>query len=33
MFYIAYLEWKPPGDYTGVESYVDLKLKNNDTTW
>lgn len=33
MFYIAYLSWKDPNDYTGVESYVNEKLSKKDTSW
>ena len=30
MFYITYLRWKKSDDFTGIESYVMEKLKNDD---
>lgn len=33
MFYITYLRWKKSDDFTGIESYVMEKLKNDDFTW
>lgn len=31
--FILYLEWKERSEYTGIESYVDDLLKQNDTYW
>lgn len=31
MFFIAYLQWKDSNDYTGIESFVSLKLSENDS--
>ncbi|KAL4462524.1 hypothetical protein ABPG74_000354 [Tetrahymena malaccensis] len=31
--FIQYLEWKDRSEYTGIESYVDDLLKQNDTSW
>lgn len=31
--FIQYLEWKKRSEYTGIESYVDDLLKQNDTYW
>ncbi len=33
MYYIAYLNWKNPQDYNGIESYVANKLEKNDLLW
>lgn len=33
VFYIAYLKWKDPNEYMGVESYVSDKLEKDDTSW
>jgi hypothetical protein len=30
---IAYLHWKDPQDYSGIESYVAKKLEENDLLW
>ncbi len=31
--FIAYLRYKDPNDYTGIESYISEKLDLEDTTW
>jgi len=33
LFFIVYLQDKDPVEYTGIESYVSEKLKNNDIYW
>lgn len=33
LFFIVYLKDKNPVEYTGIESYVSEKLKNNDIYW
>lgn len=33
LFYIAYLKDKDPTEYSGIESYVMDKIKNEDTSW
>ncbi|EGR32738.1 MIR domain protein [Ichthyophthirius multifiliis] len=33
IYFMAYLEWKNKNEYTGIESYVDQLLKDNDTYW
>lgn len=33
LFYIAYLDYKDPTEYTGIESFVNEKIKNYDFTW
>jgi len=33
MFFIAYLDWKDPKDYTGIESFVSERLGENDSSW
>ncbi|CAD8131502.1 unnamed protein product [Paramecium pentaurelia] len=33
LYYIAYLQWKDPQDYSGIESYVDKKIKDTDLSW
>ena len=33
VFFIAYLRDKDETEYTGIESYVAEKVKNNDTNW
>ena len=33
LFYLAYLEWKEEGEYTGIESYVNNKTNNEDYSW
>lgn len=33
LYYIAYLKWKDKQDYSGIESYVAEKLKDNDLSW
>jgi hypothetical protein len=30
---IAYLDWKDPQDYSGIESYVAQKLADTDLLW
>ena len=33
LFYIAYLDDKDPTEYTGIESYIDYKIKKFDYSW
>ena len=33
VFFIAYLKDKDETEYTGMESYIDEKIKNMDYTW
>ena len=33
LYYIAYFQDKEETEYTGIESYVALKLKNFDFSW
>ena len=33
IFFIGYLDWKDSNEYTGIETYVHEKLKNNDSGW
>lgn len=33
IFFIAYLESKPKNQYTGVETYIEKKIKNFDYSW
>ncbi|CAK81479.1 unnamed protein product (macronuclear) [Paramecium tetraurelia] len=33
LYYIAYLQWKDSQDYSGIESYVDKKIKDTDLSW
>ncbi len=31
--FIAYIQWKEPTEYTGIESYIFEKWENNDLSW
>lgn len=31
--FFAYLKWKEKTEYSGIESYVDQKLKEEDLCW
>ncbi|EGR30673.1 MIR domain protein [Ichthyophthirius multifiliis] len=31
--FIAYIQWKQPTEYTGIESYIFEKWQNNDLSW
>ena len=33
VFFIAYLKFKDPNEYNGIESYVAGKLKDGDIQW
>ena len=33
LFFIYYLNWKQPDEYSGIESYVAEKLEQNDLQW
>jgi len=33
VYLIAYLNWKDPTEFTGIETYVVDKLSDNDSGW
>jgi inositol 1,4,5-triphosphate receptor type 1/inositol 1,4,5-triphosphate receptor type 3 len=33
LFYIAYLKWKAPSEYVGIESFISEKLLEEDFSW
>ena len=33
LFFLAYLSKKDPNEFTGIESYIQEKIENNDLNW
>ena len=31
--FLSYIRWKDPTEFSGIESYVDSKLKDDDLSW